>query len=292
MGICTSTGQTSGPVPQNVSRVAPGNGVRTTNVRPNNPKLPYVPRGPANVSQRPSATLPTQMQAQPPGNLRTNYRRIAPQLNRRLAAITPQQDPTIPQTQPDTGALAKNDFAEKQLPLAKAQPNVVTEAQRDPPTREGMADGSTIREARQTKDKDQWRKEHGKGHRNYFDALHSHRHEWHNRDWWKQNCNTIVFVIGGYYFLDAGYWYPAWGYDPLNSYYDYDGPIYTYGNLLPDQVIANVQAALQDTGYYFGAVTGSLSVETRAALVNFQRDRGLIVTGAIDEPTVTALGLY
>jgi hypothetical protein len=28
----------------------------------------------------------------------------------------------------------------------------------------------------------------------------------------------------------AGYWYPACGYDPPNSYYDYDGPIYTYGN--------------------------------------------------------------
>ena len=54
-------------------------------------------------------------------------------------------------------------------------------------------------------------------------------------------CNTVVFVTGGYYFLDASYWYPAWGYDPSNSYYDYDGPIYTYGNLLPDQVIANVQ---------------------------------------------------
>jgi len=126
----------------------------------------------------------------------------------------------------------------------------------------------------------------------YSDALRRNWHEWHNRDWWKHNCNTIVFVTGGYYFLDASYWYPAYGYDPLNSYYDYDGPIYTYGNLLPDQVIANVQGALQDAGYYFGAVTGSLSVETRAALVNFQRDYGLIVTGAIDEPTVGALGLY
>jgi hypothetical protein len=32
--------------------------------------------------------------------------------------------------------------------------------------------------------------------------------------------------------------YPALGYDP-NYSYDYDGPIYAYGNL-PDQVIANV----------------------------------------------------
>ena len=36
----------------------------------------------------------------------------------------------------------------------------------------------------------------------------------------------------------------------------------------------------------------SALVETRAALANFQRDQGLIVTGAIDEPTVEALGLY
>jgi hypothetical protein len=132
----------------------------------------------------------------------------------------------------------------------------------------------------------------GKNRSSYSDALRRNWHEWHNRDWWKQHCNTIVFVTGGYYFLDVGYWYPAWGYDPYNSSYDYDGPIYTYGNLLPDQVIANVQGALQEADYYFGAISGSLSVETRTALINYQRDQGLIVSGAIDEPTVEALGLY
>lgn len=126
----------------------------------------------------------------------------------------------------------------------------------------------------------------------YAEALRRNWHDWHDRDWWKQHCNNIVLVTGGYYFLDASYWYPAYGYDPSNSYYDYDGPIYTYGDLLPDQVIANVQSALQNAGYYFGAITGSLSIETRAALTNFQRDYGLIITGAIDEPTVEALGLY
>jgi Putative peptidoglycan binding domain len=291
MGICTSTGQTNGPVPQNGPRAAASNAVRGTNARPNNSNPPYVPRGPANVGQRPSGALPKQMQNQPLTNFRPSYPRVTPQLNPRLAAVTPRQDTTVHRTQPGTGALAKNEFAENQLPLAKAQPNVATDAQRVLRPQEEMAERSTTREARQTRDRDKWHNGHGNNHRNYFDALRAHRHEWHNRDWWKQNCNTIVFVTGGYYFLDAGYWYPAWGYDPLSSYYDYDGPIYTYGNLLPDQVIANVQAALQDAGYYFGAVTGSLSVETRAALVNFQRDQGLIVTGAIDEPTVAALGL-
>jgi hypothetical protein len=127
--------------------------------------------------------------------------------------------------------------------------------------------------------------------RSYLDALRLCQRQRHDCNWWKQHCNTIVFVRTGYYYLDSSYWYPAFGYDPAYDYYDYDGPIYTYGNLLPDQVIANVQAALQETGYFLGAVTGSLSPGTRTALANFQTDYGLIITGAIDEPTVEALGL-
>ena len=131
-----------------------------------------------------------------------------------------------------------------------------------------------------------------KGRIGFDEAFRSHWHEWHDRDWWHDHCNTIVFVTTGYYFLDGSYWYPAYGYDPLQTYYDYDGPIYTYSNLLPDEVIANVQTALQDAGYYFGEITGSLGVDTRAAIANFQRDYGLQITGAIDEDTVGALGLY
>ncbi|HZR06135.1 MAG TPA: peptidoglycan-binding protein [Candidatus Udaeobacter sp.] len=292
MAISTGTGQTNAPVPQNGPRPVPGNVVRATNARPNNSNPQYIRRGPANVGQRPSTMLPTQMQNQQPRNFYPNYPRFARQLNPRPAVIPPRPDTAARQTQPIAEALAKNEVAENQVLLANARPNVATDAQRHMRPQEGTANRSTTPEARQTRDKDEWRKGNSNNHRSYFDALRAHRHEWHHRDWWKQNCNTIVFVTGGYYFLDAGYWYPAWGYDPLNSYYDYDGPIYTYGNLLPDQVIANVQAALQDAGYYFGAITGSLSVETRAALVNFQRDQGLSVTGAIDEPTVAFLGLY
>ena len=135
-----------------------------------------------------------------------------------------------------------------------------------------------------------WR--HKKDHISHDEASRRHWHEWHDRNWWHDHCDTIVFVNTGYYFLDGSYWYPAYGYDPLQTYYDYDGPVYTYSNLLPDEVIANVQTALQGAGYYFGSITGSLSVDTRAAIANFQRDYGLPITGAIDEPTVEALGLY
>lgn len=127
--------------------------------------------------------------------------------------------------------------------------------------------------------------------RSYFDALRRCRHERHDRHWWNQHCRTIVFVNTGYYYLDTGYWYPAYGYSSTYDSYDYDGPVYTYSNLLPDQVIANVQAALREEGYYVGPITGSLGPATRAAISNFQRDYGLIITGAIDQPTVQSLGL-
>jgi hypothetical protein len=125
----------------------------------------------------------------------------------------------------------------------------------------------------------------------YSEALRRYRHERHDRNWWKQHFTVIVLVGGGYYYWDAGYWCPAWGYDTSYEVYDYDGPIYTYGNLLPDQVILNVQKALKELGYYAGALNGSLGPATRQALLNYQQDAGLDVTGAIDEATVVALGL-
>jgi Putative peptidoglycan binding domain len=126
----------------------------------------------------------------------------------------------------------------------------------------------------------------------FSDAQRRVRHERHDRAWWKSRYRTIVFVTGGYYYWDAGYWFPAWGYDPLYDNYDYDGPIYTYGNLLPDQVIINVQRALQQLGYYPGGLTGSIGPATRAAIAAYQEDAGLFVTGGIDAPTVASLGLY
>jgi hypothetical protein len=125
----------------------------------------------------------------------------------------------------------------------------------------------------------------------YDEAMRRYRHERHDHDWWKQHYIVIVLVGGGYYYQDSGYWYPAWGYDPNYERYDYDGPIYTYGNLLPDQVIINVQNALKQLGYYAGDVNGSLGVNTRNALTVYQQDYGLDATGVVDEPTVRALGL-
>jgi hypothetical protein len=125
----------------------------------------------------------------------------------------------------------------------------------------------------------------------YSDAVKRYRHERHDRIWWKQHFTTIVLVGGGYYYFNAGYWFPAWGYNPVYEFYDYDGPIFTYGNLLPDQVILNVQRALADLGYYNGALSGSLSAATRYAISAYQQDNGLVVNGVVDAPLVYSLGL-
>jgi len=113
---------------------------------------------------------------------------------------------------------------------------------------------------------------------------------WHDQIWWHSHFDRVVFVFGGWYFWNAGYWYPAWGYDPY-AYYFYDGPIYAYNDLPPDQVIANVQASLQQQGYYQGEVDGLLGPLTRAAIARYQQDHGLYITSAIDEPTLSSLGM-
>jgi hypothetical protein len=125
----------------------------------------------------------------------------------------------------------------------------------------------------------------------YSQALSRYQHVRHTRFWWRNHFTTIILVGGGYYYWDAGYWFPAWGYDSSYQSYEYDGPIYTYGNLLPDQVIVNVQRALQDRGYYGGGISGALSPATRRAISAFQQDEGLEVNGVVDGPTVYALGL-
>jgi hypothetical protein len=114
--------------------------------------------------------------------------------------------------------------------------------------------------------------------------------QWHDRNWWSVHHNRVVFVYGGWYAWNAGYWIPAWGYAP-NAYYAYDGPIYGYNGLPPDQVIANVQVALQQQGYYRGEVDGLLGPLTRAAVADYQRDHGLYMTSTIDRPTLASLGM-
>ena len=306
--------QTNGSVAQNNGGNAAVNGnSHANNGHPNAAVSHGIARGPVSFAPGMIKSQPVGIGGQPGINTRTSYSRFLRPLNPTLAAMSARQSERSYNLRSNIDVLARREIAQGSPPIASAQRFVRADNLQpitDDSVRRGMLETqlNTIDRPRAqlspptgvrnsanrstTQDTARWNWRDRNNRLSYFDALRRHRHEWHNRDWWRQHCNTIVFNGGGYYFLDAGYWYPALGYDSSYNYYDPDGPIYTYGNLLPDQVIANVQEALQEAGYYGGPVTGSLNVETRAALANFQRDYGLLITGAIDQPTIESLGLY
>jgi hypothetical protein len=132
--------------------------------------------------------------------------------------------------------------------------------------------------------------EHWQGPR--YEVFRSYHPEWHDQGWYHSHYPRVELIGGGYYFFNNGYWFPAWGYSPAQQYYAYDGPIYVGQRAVPpDQVIADVQAALQEMGYYRGEVDGLAGPLTREALAAYQTDEGLTPTAAIDEPTLESLQL-
>src|SRR5213082_1474254 len=123
-------------------------------------------------------------------------------------------------------------------------------------------------------------------------VFRSYHPEWHDEGWYRAHYPRVELIGGGYYFFNNGYWFPAWGYSPSAQYYAYDGPIYAgHSAEPPDKVIADVQAVLQQMGYYRGDVDGLLGPLTREALGAYQADQGLTTTAAIDEPTLDSLGM-
>jgi Putative peptidoglycan binding domain len=134
-----------------------------------------------------------------------------------------------------------------------------------------------------------WRNDRFRG-TDYW-AFYNYNRVWHDRSWWVSTYPRVVFVLGGWWYWNTGYWYPAWGYNPY-GWYSYDGPIYTgYADVMPDRIIEDVQLPLQQQGYYAGSIDGRLGPQTRGALAAFQSDYGLPITSAVDKPTLQTLGL-
>ncbi|HXP36048.1 MAG TPA: peptidoglycan-binding protein [Chthoniobacterales bacterium] len=125
-----------------------------------------------------------------------------------------------------------------------------------------------------------------------YEVYRSYHPERHDRGWYSSRYQRVELVGGGYYYWNNGYWYPAWGYDSSAEYYAYDAPIYVgHRAEPPDRVIADVQAELQQMGYYRGEVDGLLGPLTREALTAYQTDQGLMATAVIDQPTLDSLGM-
>ncbi|HVF71522.1 MAG TPA: peptidoglycan-binding protein [Chthoniobacterales bacterium] len=126
-----------------------------------------------------------------------------------------------------------------------------------------------------------------------YEIFRSYQPQWHDQAWYGSRYGTNLRLIGGgWYFWEAGYWFPAWGYDESAAYYPYDGPIYVGADPRPfDQVVADVQAILQEQGFYRGEIDGLVGPLTREALAAYQSANGLYTTQAIDRPTLESLGL-
>ncbi len=127
--------------------------------------------------------------------------------------------------------------------------------------------------------------------RDYEQVLTAFNRAEHPADYWRSRYQRIEQVNGGYYYLENGYWFPAFGYRPGYTRFVYDVPVYAYNGLPPNVVVRNVQLRLREFGYYAGPPDGMFGPITRGALRAFQADYGLRVTGAVDEATLYTLGL-
>jgi Putative peptidoglycan binding domain len=116
------------------------------------------------------------------------------------------------------------------------------------------------------------------GHRTYAFASHAgwtpgHQYNWHGHHYgWYGNAWFII--------------------DPYPAGYGYYGPDYGYyngGGSAP--VSVQVQAALQQQGYYQGPVDGIVGPGTSAAIAAYQQANGLRVTGTITHGLLNNLGI-
>jgi Putative peptidoglycan binding domain len=158
---------------------------------------------------------------------------------------------------------------------------------------------------------------------NWHPEWDRHRdHSWRGHRCRFINNSWVIFDLGFFPWWSYGspyYGYPYYSYPysydyyPPYSSYDYGtAPAYDYGTApnysddntdyygngaydSPDQrtdrTVASVQTKLANDGYYQGEIDGILGPETRRAIVNFQTDHGLRVTGSLTQETLDTLGL-
>jgi hypothetical protein len=116
------------------------------------------------------------------------------------------------------------------------------------------------------------------GHGNWGGWHGGHHGFWYHNHWYGGFYPGFAF-----YPFDYGYGYYPYGYYP--GYYDYG-----YSGSDYRQASAQIQQALAQMGYYSGPIDGQIGPSTLVAVRQFQHDRGLVVTGQLDGPTLQAFG--
>ena len=129
----------------------------------------------------------------------------------------------------------------------------------------------------------------------------------HHDHWW--HGHRCRFVDGSWFIYDIGfdpydYWYPYEAYAYAYYPYDYNAGVYEgdgadyydqgaydSSDQSADSTFAAVQEQLARRGYYRGKVDGIFGQETRRAIIRYQSDHGLGVTGRVNMDTLHALGV-
>lgn len=208
--------------------------------------------------------------------------RIEPE---RPVGTTPSGDVRKAEQQREMAAAAEKEWAER--PRSEEEKNNLTESRPQEQSTRQLQQQKQAAQQQQRIAQEQTTP----GRLSFDEARARMTRERHDRAWWNERYNRIVRAGTGFYVFDEGYWLPALGYDPDADIYAYEGPIYALGNMTPDQEVAAVQERLEADGYYSGSITGVLDSGTQQAIAKFQADSGLLATGAIDQPTIEALGL-
>jgi len=203
----------------------------------------------------------------------------APATAAAASAAQPLSPASQPKAQANTAAAAKKPDVQQMQQIKAQHTNFHAQAKPE------QVPAVTFTQNYRIHGSDQWQGRQ-------YEAFRSYHPERHDERWYHSRYNRVELIGGGYYYLNNGYWYPAWGYNPSAEYYAYDAPIYVgHSAEPPDKVIANVQGALQQMGYYKGEVDGLLGPLTRQAITDYQTEQGLTATAVIDEPTLDSLGM-
>jgi hypothetical protein len=121
----------------------------------------------------------------------------------------------------------------------------------------------------------------------------------HRDHFW--NGHRCRFVNGEWFIYDTGFYPYDYGY-PYDYYpYEYDPGVYAddanyysqgayySSDQVTDSTVAGAQTQLARQGYYRGEIDGIVGPETRRAIMRYQSDRGLGVTGRLNVDTLHAL---
>lgn len=134
----------------------------------------------------------------------------------------------------------------------------------------------------------------------YDHGHHDHRHDDYGRRHFFSRPRSSFTVTFGTGYAGRGYYYGPPG---MPYYYQAPGVVYYRSrSVIPSRYVvhevyrtssvdASVQRALARRGYYHGPIDGDIGPGSRRAIANYQRARGLHVTGSITPSLLRSLGL-